>query len=43
MSAEEKIKLSWEKISQNENSAAVLVHDAIEKKGLEAGEQLARS
>lgn len=38
MSAEEKIKLSWEKISKNENSAAVLIHDTIEKDGLEVGE-----
>lgn len=35
--AEEKVKLSWEKISQNENSAAVLIHDAIEKKGVNDG------
>jgi tetratricopeptide (TPR) repeat protein len=41
LSAEEKIKLSWEKISQSENSAAVLIHDTIEKKGLEAGEKMA--
>jgi beta-lactamase regulating signal transducer with metallopeptidase domain len=38
MSAEEKIKLSWKKISENENSAAVLVHDAIEKKGIVYGQ-----
>ncbi len=42
MSAEEKTKLSWEKISQNENSAAVLLHKTIEKKGLEAGEHFAQ-
>jgi beta-lactamase regulating signal transducer with metallopeptidase domain len=42
ISAEEKTKLSWEKISENENSAAVLLHDIIEKKGLEAGEHRAQ-
>ncbi len=42
LSAEEKTKLSWEKISENENSAAVLIHDIIEKKGLEAGEHQAQ-
>ena len=42
MSAEEKTKLSWEKISLNRNSAAVHIHDAIEKKGLETGEHLAQ-
>jgi beta-lactamase regulating signal transducer with metallopeptidase domain len=42
ISAEEKTKLSWEKISENENSAAVLIHDIIEKKGLEAGEHHAQ-
>jgi tetratricopeptide (TPR) repeat protein len=42
MSSEEKIKLSWEKISQNENSAAVVIHKTIEKKGLEAGEHFAQ-
>jgi tetratricopeptide (TPR) repeat protein len=42
LSAEEKTKLSWEKISQSENSAAVIIHDTIEKKGLGAGEHLAQ-
>jgi beta-lactamase regulating signal transducer with metallopeptidase domain len=42
MSAEEKTKFAWEKISENKNSAAVHIHDAIEKKGLEAGEHLAQ-
>jgi tetratricopeptide (TPR) repeat protein len=37
LSPEERIKLQWEKISQSENSAAVLVHDAIVKKGPDAG------
>jgi beta-lactamase regulating signal transducer with metallopeptidase domain len=37
LSPEERIKVLWEKISQSENSAAVLVHDAIAKKGPEAG------
>ena len=35
---EEQIKLSWEKISQGEDSAAVFMHDTIEKKGLERAE-----
>jgi len=39
---EEKIKLSWEKISGNESSAAVLIHDAIEKKGIAEGEHVAQ-
>jgi len=38
MSAEEKIQLSWKKISENESSAAVLIHDTIEKKGILAGQ-----
>jgi beta-lactamase regulating signal transducer with metallopeptidase domain/predicted negative regulator of RcsB-dependent stress response len=38
ISVEEKINLSWEKISQSENSAAVFMHDMIEKKGLERAE-----
>jgi len=42
MSAEEKTKFAWEKISQNKNSAAVHIHDAIEKKGLKTGEHLAQ-
>ena len=42
MSAEEKTKLSWKKISENKNSAAVCVHDAIEKGGIEAGQHLAQ-
>jgi beta-lactamase regulating signal transducer with metallopeptidase domain len=42
LSSKEKIDVSWEKISQNENSAAVLIHDVIEKKGLEAGEHRAQ-
>ena len=37
MSGEEKIKLSWEKISANESSAAVAIHDAIEKNGVNDG------
>jgi beta-lactamase regulating signal transducer with metallopeptidase domain len=41
LSSEEKIKMSWKEISENENSAAVLVHDAIEEKGVEAGQKLA--
>ncbi len=40
MSSEEKIKMSWKEISENENSAAVLVHDAIEEKGVEAGQKI---
>jgi beta-lactamase regulating signal transducer with metallopeptidase domain len=42
MSAEEKTKLSWEKISKNKDSAAVCIHDAIEKEGLKAGLHLAQ-
>jgi len=37
LSPEERINVLWEKISQSENSAAVLVHDAIVKKGPDAG------
>lgn len=37
ISAEEKLKLTWEKIEANENSAAVLVHKALVKKGPGAG------
>ena len=42
MSAEQKTQLMWMKISENRNSAAVHIHDAIEKKGLETGEHLAQ-
>jgi predicted Zn-dependent protease len=37
MSPEEKIKLSWEKIQAEENSAAVVVYKALKKKGPGAG------
>jgi beta-lactamase regulating signal transducer with metallopeptidase domain len=42
LSPEERIKVQWEKISQSENSAAVLVHDAIVKKGPDAGLKMAQ-
>jgi beta-lactamase regulating signal transducer with metallopeptidase domain len=37
MSAEEKLKMSWEKICSNENSAACYVGKTIKKKGSEVG------
>ncbi|MCX5752721.1 MAG: hypothetical protein NTW97_03635 [Candidatus Krumholzibacteria bacterium] len=41
VSSKEKIEMSWKKISQSENSAAVLIHDAIEEKGVDAAEKVA--
>ena len=40
VTAEEKIKLTWEKVEANENSAAVLVHKALMKKGPGAGAKM---
>jgi len=41
MSSEETIAMKWEQIAAQEGSAAVLIHDAIEEKGPEAGMKLA--
>lgn len=37
MTPEEKIGMVWSKIESQENSAAVLIHNAIVKKGIDAG------
>ena len=42
ISADEKMKLTWEKIEANENSAAVLVHKALVKKGPGAGAKMVK-
>lgn len=42
ITAEEKIKLTWEKIEANENSAAVLVHKALMEKGPGAGAKMVK-